>query len=322
MARAWRIEFEGALYHVLSRGNERRAIFFEDDDRQLFLDALGEMAESFELDIFAYVLMENHYHLLLRTRRANLSRAMQWLGVAYTNRLNARHGRSGHLFQGRFKSMLVQNDAYLLQLSYYIHRNPLRAKMVKRLADYRWSSYRAYAYGNRTAQWLDTEAILSQVVNVADPHKAYREKTQRYAREEGQLWEDLRHGFILGTEQFVGEIKKRFLPASAHRDIPQQKALAQAVDVNAVLAKAAAFLGCDAMEFKSFARAPKRRVLERDLLIYAVWLLGVRTHSQIGALFALSGSAVSQRMTLLKAKVAANRSIRKKLAQIRALIEI
>jgi REP element-mobilizing transposase RayT len=135
MARAWRIEFEGALHHVLSRGNERRDIFFGDADRRRFLDTLDDMAQRFEIEVFAYVLMGNHYHLLLCTARANLSRAMQWLGVTYANRLNAMHSRSGHLFQGRFKNMLVQNDAYLLQLSYYIHRNPLRTKMVERLAD-------------------------------------------------------------------------------------------------------------------------------------------------------------------------------------------
>ena len=143
MARAWRIEFEGALYHVVSRGNERRDIFFNDDDRRLFLDTLGEMARRFEMELFAYVLMNNHYHLLLSTRRANLSRAMQWFGVTYTNRFNAINSRIGHLFQGRFKSMLVQNDAYLMRLSLYIHRNPLRAGIVNRLADYRWSSYRS-----------------------------------------------------------------------------------------------------------------------------------------------------------------------------------
>jgi REP element-mobilizing transposase RayT len=186
MARAWRIAFEGALYHVWSRGNERRDIFFGDEDRRRFLDALGDMAQRFEMDVFAYVLMGNHYHLLLRTARANLSRAMQWLGVTYTNRFNAKHLRSGHLYQGRFKSMLVQNDAYLLQLSYYIHRNPLRAKMVERLADYRWSSYRTYAYGQKAMGWLNTERILSQLVNAPGRHQAYRENTQKYAKEESR----------------------------------------------------------------------------------------------------------------------------------------
>ena len=103
MARAWRIEYEGALYHVLSRGNERRDIFLDDDDRMLFLTGLAEAGERFAVDVLAYVLMGNHYHLLLRTRRANLSKAMQWLGLSYTTRFNFKQSRSGHLFQGRFK---------------------------------------------------------------------------------------------------------------------------------------------------------------------------------------------------------------------------
>jgi len=100
MARAWRIEYEGALYHVLSRGNERQDIVITDDDRRLFLDTAGEMGERFEIDFFAYILMDNHYHLLFRTHRANLCKSMQWFGATYTKRFNLRHNRSGHLFQG------------------------------------------------------------------------------------------------------------------------------------------------------------------------------------------------------------------------------
>lgn len=124
---------------------------------------------------------------------------MQWLGVTYTRRFNDRHARNGHLFQGRFKSIIVQNDAYLMQLSCYIHRNPLRAKVVNRLANYRWSSYPVYAYGYQSPVWLSTELILSQFTD-DDRHKAYREKVQRYANEEKRLWEDFRHGMILGTK--------------------------------------------------------------------------------------------------------------------------
>jgi putative transposase len=322
MARAWRIEFEGALYHVLSRGHEKRDIFYGDDDRRLFLDTLGDMAQRFEVDGVAYVLMGNHYHLLLRTRRANLSRAMQWLGVTYTNRFNTRHSRSGHLFQGRFKSMLVQNDAYLLQLSYYIHRNPLRAKLVERLADYRWSSYRAYAYGQQAPEWLNTGLILSQLAKAEDRYKAYRENIRKYAKEEGRLWEDLRHGFILGAERVVGEINERFLPETAHREIPQQKSLVKEIDLNQILAKAAGFLGCDAGDFKRAARASSRRILDRDLLLYTVWRLGVRTNSQLGEIFGLTGSAVSKRVAALKSKAANDKLIRKKIAGIKAIIEI
>lgn len=322
MARAWRIEFEGALYHVLSRGNERRDIFFGNDDRWLFLGTLGDMAQRFEIDVFVYVLMDNHYHLLLRTHRANLSKAMQWLGATYTNRFNARHSRSGHLFQGRFKSMLVQNDAYLLQLSYYIHRNPLRAKMVKRLADYRWSSYRAYAYEQQAPEWLHTGPILSQLVNADNRHKAYRENAQKYAKEEARLWESLRHGFLLGEKRFVSEIKKKFLPETAHREIPQQRLLTKAVDLDQILAKAAGFLGCDLDEFKKAARVSSSCVLGRDLLLYTIWQLGVRTNSEIGEIFGLTGSAVSKRVVVLKSKAANEKSIRERLVQIKSLIQM
>ena len=137
MSRAWRIEYAGAYYHLLSRGNQGANIFYDDKDRQMMLDILGQFAERFKIDIFAYVLMSNHYHLLIRTNAANLIRAMHWLGTTYTQRFNTRHKLTGHLFQGRYKSILVENDAYLLRLSYYIHRNPLRANMVKELSEYR-----------------------------------------------------------------------------------------------------------------------------------------------------------------------------------------
>ena len=136
MSRAWRIEFDGALYHVLARGNARQDIFVDDRDRLLFIDLIGEMAVRFEIDVYAWVLMGNHYHLLLKTNRANLSKSMQWFGANYTQKYNIRHKRSGHLFQGRFKSFLIENDSYLMRLSCYIHRNPLRAGIIKRLADY------------------------------------------------------------------------------------------------------------------------------------------------------------------------------------------
>jgi REP element-mobilizing transposase RayT len=141
MGRAWRIEYEGALYHLMSRGNDGQHIYLNDADRNLFLDTISEMSERFKVDIFAYVLMSNNYHLLVRTNRANLKKAMQWFGTTYTRRFNNQNLKKGHLFQGRYKSILVQNNAYVTQLSCYIHRNPLRAGIVSRLIDYKWSSY-------------------------------------------------------------------------------------------------------------------------------------------------------------------------------------
>jgi putative transposase len=322
MARAWRIEYEGALYHVLSRGNERRGIFLDDDDRRLFLAGLAEAGERFAVDVFAYVLMDNHYHLLLRTRRANLSKAMQWVGLSYTTRFNFKQSRSGHLFQGRFKSMLVQNDAYLLQLSYYIHRNPLRAGMVERLADYCWSSYRAYAYEKRAPEWLNTELILSQLGNAGIRHQVYRENAQKYAKEEGRLWEDLRHGFILGSERFVESIKADYLPEAPHKEIPQQKSLAKDVDVERALSQAATLLGCDVEEFRRGGRVSPQRSLERDLLLYVIRQMGVLTDHQLGGMFGLGYSAVSRRAGLFKAKLQENRALQRKYGQLKSKIKM
>ncbi len=322
MSRAWRIEYPGALYHVLSRGNERREIFVDDDDRRIFLDTLGEMAERFELDIAAYVLMRNHYHLLLRTRRANLSKCMQWFGVTYTNRFNALNSHSGHLFQGRFKSMIVQNDAYLLRLSYYIHRNPLRAGIVERLADYRWSSYSAYAYGRKTPDWLNTDLLLSQFVNAADPHFAYRQAAQAYSREEERLWEDFRHGFILGSKKFVETIKASYLPAVPHKEMPQQKKVAGGVDPVLLLEKAAAFLGADLKRMKNSRKVPAQLVLDRDLMLYLVWQQGHQTNQQIGELFGLTHSAVSRRISIYKDLLLLDKSARERLEQVKSKIKI
>ncbi|MBW1864439.1 MAG: transposase [Deltaproteobacteria bacterium] len=111
MARQWRIEYPGALYHVMSRGNGGQDIFLSDHDRHLFLTLLGELTERLDIEVYAYVLMNNHYHFLAKTLDANLSKAMQWFGTSYTRRFNLNHHRGGHLFQGRFKSIIVENDA-------------------------------------------------------------------------------------------------------------------------------------------------------------------------------------------------------------------
>jgi putative transposase len=322
MTRAWRIEYEGAFYHVLSRGNEKQDIVITDGDRKLFLATVGEMGERFEIDIFAYILMDNHYHLLFRTNRANLCRSMQWFGATYTKRFNLRHNRSGHLFQGRFKNMLVQNDAYLLQLSYYIHRNPLRAGMVKRLADYKWSSYRAYAYGTSHQSWLNTNVILTQFMNVKDQHHAYRENMQKYSKEEQRVWEDLRHGIFVGTEKFVKKIKKRYLPDIPHAELPSQKQVIRDVNIETVILKAAGLLKCDMNLFRESSRISKSVKVDRDLLIYVSWQLGVTTNQEIGEKFGLSYSAVSQRVRIIKEMLNKDKELERKYRQIKSLIKI
>ena len=292
MARPWRVEYEGAYYHVLSRGNERGDIFFNDGDRKRFLATLGEAAERFKLDVFAYVLMGNHYHLLLRTNQPNLSRAMQWLGLTYARRLNNRRKRSGHLFQGRFKAMLVENDAYMVQLSCYIHRNPLRAKMVRRLIEYRWSSYPVYAYGKKGPPWLKTDLILSHFEG-RDKHKGYREKVQNYAGEEVKLWEDFRHGLILGSEDFVERIRSLAAGCALHKEIPQHRKVLSSMNPAKVAKQALALIEKELQEYGGGHRIRGQAKEERDLLIYALWEMGLFKNEEIGQLFGVSYSAVS-----------------------------
>jgi REP element-mobilizing transposase RayT/DNA-binding CsgD family transcriptional regulator len=322
MSRAWRIEYEGAYYHLLSRGNEGGDIFVDKDDRFVFLDTLGEMSERFEMDVYAYVLMDNHYHLLVRTRQANLKKAMHWFGTTYTHRYNRRHFRSGHLFQGRYKSIIVQNDAYLLQLSYYIHRNPLRAGMVKRLADYRWSSYRIYGYGKKPPDWLTTELILSHFRGLQDKHKNYREKVQRYAKEEKHLFEDLRHGLILGSKQFVERIRKQYLQTEPETSIPQQSQIAKQIDPVRVLAKAQRILKCDVQHFIQAGRLRGEQKDNRDLIVYFMWRFGQLTNKQIGQLLGISYSAVSHVVKTLKVRMHDNPKLMRKLKQLNSQFKL
>lgn len=322
MSRAWRIEYEGAFYHLLSRGNEHGDIFVDRRDRQRFLGTIEEMSQRFEIDIFAYVLMSNHYHLLLRTRRANLKKAMHWFGTTYTQRFNWRHFRSGHLFQGRYKSIIVENDAYLLQLSCYIHRNPLRAGIVKRLADYPWSSYRVYAYDRKSPKWLSTDLILSQFGGEQDRHKSYRAKVQKYAQEEKQLFEDLRHGFILGSKQFVEKIRKKHLPCTLDTAVPQQKQLATTVDLESFLVKAQRELNCEIKDFVQAARLSGADKDKRDILLYIIWRAGHLRNEQIGHLFGISYSAVSHAVSSIKARLKKDQKLETKLNHLNSLFKL
>jgi len=145
MARPLRIEFPGATYHITSRGNERRPIFRSELDRSTFLKFLAETTSRFCWRVAAWVLMTNHFHLAIQTPEANLSRGMHWLNGRYAAWFNRRHQRCGHLFEGRFKALIVEKENYFAEVLRYVVLNPVRAGMIKRSEDYRWSSYRATA---------------------------------------------------------------------------------------------------------------------------------------------------------------------------------
>jgi REP element-mobilizing transposase RayT len=154
----------GAAYHIMSRGVLRGVIFSSDENCARFLACLARAQERFRLDIFAFVLMTNHYHLFLRTREANLSRALQWLQTAYSVYYNRKHSRSGHVFQSRFKAIIVGEESYWTGLTMYIHLNPVRAGAAADAGDYRWSSYNDYVEEQKPHEWVKRKRF---VVNIA-----------------------------------------------------------------------------------------------------------------------------------------------------------
>jgi REP-associated tyrosine transposase len=202
MARPLWIEYDGALYHVTSRGNERKPIFRDDTDRKLFLKILSQVIDRFNWICHAYCLMNNHYHLVIETPDGNLSKGMRQLNGIYTQAFNRRHHRVGHLFQGRFKAILVQRESYLLELCRYIVLNPVRIKGDVRIDAWKWSSYRATAGLVSVPEFLTTDWVLGQFgKNRPKAHKRYRE----FVREglASRPWEALKGQIYLGSEQFI-----------------------------------------------------------------------------------------------------------------------
>jgi hypothetical protein len=245
---------------------------------------------------------------------------MQWLGTTYTRRFNIDHFQSGHLFQGRYKSILVENDAYLMQLSYYIHNNPLRGGIVRRLIDYRWSSYRAYAYNRSHPAWLDKNLILYQI-HGENKHRQYRERSQKYSDEHHRLWEDIRHGFIYGSEKFVKRIKDRYIVSTPDPAIPQQKSIIKDTDPVQLLKKASKVLQCDLERIKKSSRVSETDKLNRDILLYCLWQEGKYTNLQIGDLFGLTHSSVSRRVTIIRKKMALEKSFERQVKTIKSQIK-
>jgi putative transposase len=231
MARPLRLEFAGALYHVTARGNELRSIFLgdADGDRAAFLDVLGATCERFNWLVHAYCLMTNHYHLLVETPDANLSKGMRQLNGVFTQSVNRAHARVGHLFQGRFKAILVERDSYLLELSRYVVLNPVRAGMVAAPGDWPWSSYRAMAGEVPAPGWLETDAVLRVF---AEERTTAVTGYRRFVAEgigAASPWQALKGQIYLGSEQFVERMQARVHPGRPLREIPkrQRRALAQ-----------------------------------------------------------------------------------------------
>ena len=221
MARPLRLEFPGALYHLTARGNGRAAIFLDDSDRRAFLSILEDVVERYNWICHGYCLMGTHYHLLIETPDGNLSEGMRQLNGVYTQAFNRRRGTVGHVFQGRFKSIVVDKDSYLLELCRYIVLNPVRAGMVGHPKDYPWSSFKSTAGTGEKPDFLSTDWILAQF---GRNRKAAQKKYQRFilaGTDEEAPWKKLAGQCLLGGTSFLETLLPYLKDKTAFAEIPR-----------------------------------------------------------------------------------------------------
>jgi REP element-mobilizing transposase RayT len=280
MARPLRIEFAGALYHVTARGNAKADIYFDDGDREQFLTLLHNTVSRHDWYCHAYCLMDNHYHLLIETTAPTLSKGMKFLNGTYTQYFNRQHHRVGHVFQGRYKAILVQRDAHLLELARYITLNPVRAHMVGNASEWRWSSYRATAGYETNASCLTTDWVLAGFGdNRNDAQQRYREFVQQ-GKGRPSPWQKLKNQIYLGDDEFVNDMQCKLDPAQSLKDIPKKQKQAPV--------KALAYFS--------------ERYKTRDEGMAEAYLSGHYTLEQVGAHFGVSYATVSRAVKLAEKK--------------------
>ena len=223
MARPLRIELSGGLYHVTSRGDRREDIYFSEGDRHTWLEVFGQVCERFNWVCHAYCQMTNHYHTVVETPEGNLSQGMRQLNGVYTQSINRTYGRVGHVFQGRFKGILVEKDAYLLELSRYVVLNPVRAGMVADSRDWPWSSYCAMLGEEVVPKWLETDWVLGQFAE--DRGQAIQRYVDFVRAGVGlpSLWENFKYQMYLGGESFLNKLKPHILSANDLREVPRRQ---------------------------------------------------------------------------------------------------
>ncbi len=318
MARPLRVEYPGAYYHVINRGNASEDIFHSARDREKFLEYLEKAVERFAIIIHTYCLMTNHYHLLIETTQANLSLAMQWLNVSYAAYYNKKRQRSGHLFQGRFKSVLVEADEYLKPLSRYIHLNPVKAGMVNSPGEFFWSSYPAFIGKIKTPDWLETGWLLATFgrnkKEAVDNYKAYVEGIEIKTLKDPE--EDIIGGFILGDIDFTNWVKDTFLSArNDEKEIPQLKRLKPKISFEKILQVVSDEFGCGK---KKILEKGRKNNKARALAIYLARDLSGATCGKLGDYFGgVSGAAITVRYNKIAKEVAENKKLKRKVEKIK-----
>ena len=291
MARPLRIEYEGAFYHVLSRGHRKEKIYFSDKDKQKFLEKLSDTVEKYLIIIHAYALMDNHYHLLIETPKANISDAMHHLNASYSNWLKAKYKLVGSIFQGRYKSILIDKENYLNVLSAYIHLNPVRSKIGGHPRDFKWSSYRSYVGLDDKPPWLTIYNILADFNGDRD---SYSNFVLDWYRNETEMKRSELYGknSILGSEKFIKNIsnmlRKEFRD-KIDREMPELK---QMKELSSDEIKAVIMEEFKIDEIKIFRK--NRGNPYRKLFVYGLKKYSDMSLKRIGLLMKMDYAAVSE----------------------------
>ena len=312
MARPLRITYPGAFYHVTSRGNEQKAIFKSKRDREKFLEYLESASQRYDAVIHAYVLMDNHYHLLLETPTGNLPHIMRHINGAYTTYFNIKRKRFGHLFQGRYKALLVDIDEYAKELSRYIHLNPVRAKIVETPEEYEWSSYRFYIGKQKPPEWLYRDFVLGYFgKKLSSAQKEYQKFVSILT---GEYYEsplmDIVSSTILGTPDFIALIKDRYLSGKQiDKDIPALKELSKKTSMRAI------FDEVDSV----FER---ENSLARNIKLYLSQKYTSEKLRDIGRHFGIGESGVSQANRRISKKIGKDRKLKTKIERIEKALNL
>lgn len=286
MARAYRLQAENCLYHITSRGDDRKAIFKSERDYQKFLEYVKLAKDKFQFYLYAYCLIDNHYHLLLETTLPNISRIMQYINTSYTVYYNVKRKRCGHLFQGRYKSIIVEADSYLLKLSRYIHLNPVRAKIVDIPEKYRWSSYNDY-----------TKNLHDSIIDKRQLERYFKLSPAQYRRfvfESAGSQESpfirLYAGFILGKEKFIKDTLNILKDQTEDKDIAHKRII-RAISPHDIIQTVAQYYKKEADMLR---KAKSKPLLAKKVAVYLMKRLTALTNIEIGNEFGISYTAVSK----------------------------
>ncbi len=316
MSRPLRLEHEGALWLVTSRGNERRDVFRDERDREAYLDVLAKIVELYRWRLQAYVLMGNNVQLLVETPEPTLSRGMRQLNGVYTQAFNRRHRRAGHLFRGRYRAILVEKESHLLELGRYLVLSPLRAGLARSAGGWRWSSYRAVAGLTKAPPWLDADATLEQFAGRRpDAAARYRSFVAAGRRSRYEPWPQVRGQVYLGSEEFLrqaGRKAGRAAKGGTARGVPRTQRLPHAPGAGELFERARRAVGIAREELLSRTHLMAR---ERALVAWGMRRWGLLTLREIGGVFGVGeqrasvmtreGEALAARQPRMAAKLEA-----------------